>query len=120
MIKTDCLPVDQELRVRRFRGALRGVGLALLALALGPVVLLAYLYFNPPQTPSTDAHLIRNDGSVAAVAVAVAPTLVLADGQLTGPHRFVCGTADPISAVPIRSERVTDTSAITLFRLRSD
>jgi len=116
MLKTECLPAEQQLTNAALNRDLSKLGIATLLLFLLTAGGLATLAFIGPKNTTGDAQVATPDGTILGVAIIVGPNLVLTDAEVPGAAQLVMpgATANPLQK--IRSEKFENNVSFTLLR----
>jgi hypothetical protein len=116
MLKTECLPAEQQLRNAQLNRDLSKLGIATLLLFLLSAGGLCALAFLGPKNSAGDLQVATADGTILGVAIVVGPNLVLTDADVPGAAQLIRpgGGANPLQK--IRSEKFEDNVMFTLLR----
>ena len=116
MLKTECLPAEQQLRNAALNRDLSKLGIATLLLFLISAGGLTTLAFLGPKNSTGDMQVATPDGTILGVAIIVGPNLVLTDADVPGAAQLVSPGASPNPLQKIRSEKLEDSVTFTLLR----
>src|SRR4051812_31286846 len=116
MLKTECLPAEQQLTNAALNRDLSKLGIATLLLFLLSAGGLCALAFLGPKTSAGDAQVATPDGTILGVAIIVGPNLVLTDADVPGAAQLVHPGAPANPLQKIRAEKFEDNVTFTLLR----
>ena len=116
MLKTECLPAEQQLRNAALNRDLSKLGIATLLLFLLTAGGLTALAFLGPKNSTGDAQVATPDGTILGVAIIVGPNLVLTDADVPGAAQLVIPGTSPSPLQKIRTEKFEENVAFTLLR----
>lgn len=116
MLKTECLPAEQQLRNAALNRDLSKLGIATLLLFLVSAGGLGALAFLGPKNSSGDAQVATPDGTILGVAIIVGPNLVLTDADVPGAAHLVSAGTPASPLQKIRTEKFEDNVSFTLLR----
>ncbi|HEY3738223.1 MAG TPA: hypothetical protein VGL53_00190 [Bryobacteraceae bacterium] len=116
MLKTECLPAEQQYRNAALNRDLSKLGIATLLLflvAAGGLTALAFLW---PNNATGDSEVATPDGTILGVAIIVGPNLVLTDADVTGAAQLLSPGVPANPLTKIRSEKFEENVSFTLLR----
>ena len=116
MLKTECLPAEQQLRNAALNRDLSKLGIATLLLFLLSAGGLGALAFLGPKGGGADAQVATPDGTILGVAIIVGPNLVLTDADVPGAAQLVSQGSPSNPLQKIRTEKFEDNVSFTLLR----
>ena len=116
MLKTECLPAEQQYRNAQLNRDLSKLGIAILVLFLLSAGGLCALAFLGPKNAAGDAQVATPDGTILGVAIIVGPNLVLTDADVPGAAQLISQGVPANPLQKIRTEKFEDNVAFTLLR----
>jgi hypothetical protein len=116
MLKTECLPAEQQRRNAALNRDLSKLGIATLLLFLLSAGGLGALAFLGPKNSTGDYQVATPDGTILGVAIVVGPNLVLTDAEVSGAAQLVSPSTSSNPLQKIRAEKFEEGVSFTLLR----
>jgi len=116
MLKTECLPAEQQFRNAQLNRDLSKLGIATLLLFLLSAGGLCALAFLGPKNSLGDYQVATPDGTILGVAVIVGPNLILTDADVPGASQLIHPGTQANPLTKIRLEKFEDNVSFTLLR----